>query len=140
MKRTICRLIPLLIISVLITFLLTGCVPVGYPMASQSEQQATWTMILALIAPLVIATLKQSGWSKRANSLVALGLCLAVGVADAFYFGQVDSMDIAQTTFNVLTGAFASYKMIFQPFGFDDWWTDKTSFISSASRVSPHYR
>ena len=90
-------------------------------------EQEGWTAILGLIAPLIIAVLKQSGFSKAQNSVIALGVCLVVGIADAFYFGTVNPLDIAETIFTIISTAFVTYKMIFQAIGFDDWLTEKTS-------------
>lgn len=122
------RSILTILLVLTLVLLLAGCAAqvqgTGLP-----ENQKTWTMILALIAPLIIALVKQSGLTKQQNSVIALGLCLLVAVGDAFYFGLVDPMDIAETTFDILVGAFAAYKMIFQPFGFDDWLTNATSVI-----------
>lgn len=136
MKKNIYGYILTVFIVLVLVLILAGCEsqttsPPSPLFAGQTEDQATWTMILALLAPLVIATFKQSGLSKEANSLIALGLCLVVGIADAFYFGQVDPYNVAQTVFTVISGAFASYKMIFQPFGFDSWWTEITSLIKA---------
>jgi len=89
--------------------------------------QQGWTAILGLIAPLVIAVLKQSGFTKAQNSLIALGVCLAVGIADAWYFGTMDPMDVTKTVFTVVSTAFVSYKMFFQALGIDDWLTEATS-------------
>lgn len=89
--------------------------------------QQGWTAVLGLLAPLVIAVLKQSGFTKAQNSLIALGVCFAVGVADAFYFGTVSPMDVAKTVFMVVSTAFVTYKMFFQALGVDDWLTKKTS-------------
>lgn len=125
------KLITLMLIVLLVT-MVAGCtVQPANPMSP--EEQTTWTLVLALIAPFLIATLKQSGLSKKHNSLIALGLCLTVGIADAFYFGLTDPTNVVQTIFIVISGAFASYKMIFQPFGFDDWWTERTSIIKKPS-------
>jgi len=125
------KLITLMLVILLVT-MVAGCAAQSAGSMSP-EEQTTWTLILALIAPFLIATLKQSGLSKQQNSLIALGLCLGVGVADAFYFGQTDPTNVAHTVFTVISGAFASYKMIFQPFGFDDWWTERTSLIKKPS-------
>jgi hypothetical protein len=93
--------------------------------------QQGWTAIVGLIAPLVIAVLKQSGFTKAQNSLIALGVCLAAGIADAWYFGTMDPMDVATTVFTVVSTAFVSYKMFykmfFQAIGIDDWLTKATS-------------
>jgi SNF family Na+-dependent transporter len=89
--------------------------------------QQGWTAILGLLAPLVIAVLKQSGFTKAQNSLIALGVCLVVGIADAIYFGTLDPMDVAKTVFTVISTAFVTYKMFFQALGIDDWLTAKTS-------------
>lgn len=86
-----------------------------------------WTAVLALVAPIIIAVLKQSGYTKAQNSLIALSVCLGIGIFDVYYLGLTDPGDIAETVLYVLTAAFASYKMLFQPFGFDDWLTRKTS-------------
>lgn len=126
------KLLPIVLVCVLVV-LLVGCEAQAMARGEPPEQ-ATWTMILALVAPLLIGMFKQTGLSKKQNSLIALGLCLAVGIGDAIYFGQVDPTDIAQTVFNVITATFAAYKMIWQPFGFDDWWTEKTSFIKQPHR------
>lgn len=89
--------------------------------------QQGWTAVLGLIAPLIIAVLKQSGFTKAQNSLIALGVCLAVGITDAWYFGTLDLMDVAKTVFTVISTAFVTYKMFFQALGIDDWLTDATS-------------
>lgn len=89
--------------------------------------QQGWTAVLVLIAPIIIAVLKQSGFTKQQNSVIALGVCLVVGVVDAFYLGIVIPGDVAKTVLTVMTEAFAMYKMIFQPFGFDEWLTKATS-------------
>jgi len=89
--------------------------------------QQGWTAILGLIAPFIIAVLKQSGFTKRQNSLIALGVCLTAGIADAWYFGTLDPMDVAKTVFTVVSTAFVSYKMFFQALGIDDWLTEATS-------------
>ena len=89
--------------------------------------QQGWTAVLGLLAPLLIAALKQSGFTKVQNSLIALGVCLAVGVADAWYFGTMDLADVAKTVFTVISTAFVTYKMVFQAFGFDAWLTKATS-------------
>jgi len=89
--------------------------------------QQGWTAVLGLIAPLVIAVLKQSGFTKAQNSLIALGVCLAAGIADAIYFGTLDPMDVAKTVFTVVSVAFTTYKMFFQALGIDDWLTEATS-------------
>jgi hypothetical protein len=86
-----------------------------------------WTAVLVLIAPIIIAVLKQSGFTKAKNSAIALAVCLAVGIVDAFYLGIDDPNAVAKTVLTVMTEAFATYKMIFQPFGFDDWLVSKTS-------------
>jgi len=89
--------------------------------------QQGWTAVLGLLAPLLIAVLKQSGFSKAQNSLIALGVCLAVGIADAWYFRTLDPMDVAKTVFTVVSVAFTTYKMVFQALGIDDWLTEATS-------------
>jgi len=89
--------------------------------------QQGWTAVLVLIAPIIIAVLKQSGFTKAQNSVIALAVCLAVGIVDAFYLGIDDPNAVAKTVLTVMTEAFATYKMIFQPFGFDDWLTEATS-------------
>jgi hypothetical protein len=89
--------------------------------------QQGWTAVLVLIAPIIIAVLKQSGFTKAQNSVIALAVCLAAGVIDAFYLGIDNPNAVAKTVLTVMTEAFATYKMIFQPFGFDDWLTEKTS-------------
>ena len=89
--------------------------------------QQGWTAVLILIAPIIIAVLKQSGWSKRKNSVVALAVCLGVGIFDAFYLGVAEPAAIAKTVLTIMTESFATYKMIFQPFGLDDWLVSKTS-------------
>ena len=89
--------------------------------------QQGWTAVLVLIAPIIIAVLKQSGFTKKQNSLIALAVCLAVGIVDAFYLGVADPNAVAKTVLTIMTEAFATYKMIFQPFGFDAWLTKATS-------------
>lgn len=138
MKHVIYAILALLIVGTL-TLLLVGCAPQevvvaqdagpGQDTGPPAEQQATWTMILALTAPLLVAVFKQTGLTKRQNSWIALGITMAIGIGDALYFGQVDPKDIATTTFTVLMGAFASYKTIWQAIGFDDVLTNATSVI-----------
>lgn len=89
--------------------------------------QKGWTAVLGLIAPLLIAVLKQSGFTKKQNSLIALGVCLALGIADAFYFGAVDPTAIAETVFQIVSTAFVTYKMLFSALGIDTWLTEATS-------------
>ena len=89
--------------------------------------QQGWTAVLGLLAPLAIAVLKQSGFTKKENSLIALGVCLVVGVWDSFYFGNVDPMDVAGTVFQVISTAFVTYKMFFSALGIDEWLTNATS-------------
>ena len=89
--------------------------------------QQGWTAILVFIAPIIIAVLKQSGFTKSQNSVIALAICLGIGILDAFYLGIEDPTAIAKTVLTIMTEAFAVYKMVFQPFGFDEWLTEKTS-------------
>lgn len=89
--------------------------------------QQGWTAVLVLIAPIIIAVLKQSGFTKKKNSVIALAVCLGVGILDAFYLGIEEPALIAKTVLTVMTEAFAMYKMIFQPFGFDEWLVKATS-------------
>lgn len=89
--------------------------------------QQGWTAVLVLIAPIIIAVLKQSGFTKQRNSVIALAVCLGVGILNAFYLGIEDPATIAKTVLTIMTEAFATYKMVFQPFGFDDWLTKATS-------------
>lgn len=89
--------------------------------------QQGWTAVLGLLAPLVIAVLKQSGFTKAQNSLIALGVCLVAGIWDALYFGNVEPQAIAETVFQVISAAFVSYKMFFNALGIDEWLTDATS-------------
>lgn len=94
--------------------------------------QKGWTAVLGLIAPLIIAVLKQSGFTKKQNSLIALAVCIVAGIADAFYFGAMNPMDVATTVFTILTVAFVTYKNLFQALGFDDWLTEKTSLVKKS--------
>ena len=89
--------------------------------------QQGWTAVLVLIAPIIIAVMKQESFTKKQNSVIALGVCLGVGILDAFYLGIEDPTAIAKTVLTIMTEAFATYKMIFQPFGFDDWLVSRTS-------------
>lgn len=90
--------------------------------------QEGWTVLVGFIAPLIIAVLQQSGYTKKQNSLIALAVCLVAGIADAFYFGTVDPLDVAKTVLVVVRDAFVAYKMFFQPFGLYDWLAEQTSF------------
>lgn len=115
------------VILVIAIISLAGCRP-GTALAPPTEP-ATWTSILGLLVPLIAAVLQQSGWSKKANSLIALGLCLIAAVVDAWYFGQLDNVDnLANVVKETLIAAFLSYKMLWQPLGFTDWFKHKTTF------------
>ncbi|KPK91433.1 MAG: hypothetical protein AMJ88_13550 [Anaerolineae bacterium SM23_ 63] len=92
-------------------------------------EETDLVQILILISPLIIATLKQSGFTKRKNSLIALGVCLSVATVDVVLKGVADPSEIIHEVVITLSSAFALYKMVFQPFGFDDWLTEKTSLI-----------
>jgi hypothetical protein len=70
----------------------------------------------------------QLGWTKQANSFVALVITVAVAVLDAYYFGQLDNTDnLVQTVFSVLVAAITTYKTIWEPLGVIDWWAKKTT-------------
>ena len=45
-------------------------------------------IIFSAIAPMLIALIKQSGFSRQANALVALGAYVVVGIAGVFFSGE----------------------------------------------------
>lgn len=97
------------------------------PFAAPAVEEATWMKLLTLLVPLVAAVLQQTGFSKRMNSLIALGVTLLVAVADTIYFKTFDPNNLVQTVFETITAAFIAYKMLWQPLGFYDWLQTKTS-------------
>jgi hypothetical protein len=85
-------------------------------------------MILGLLVPIIAVGIMQLGWTKQANSFVALVITVAVAVLDAYYFGQLDNTDnLVQTVFSVLVAAITTYKTIWEPLGVIDWWAKKTT-------------
>ena len=105
---------------------LVGCS--GGGMAVMPKQQATWTGILALLVPLIAVGIMQLGWSKKANSLIALAVTVAFAFLDAWYFGTLTPDNLVQAVFEILTGALVTYKTIWGPLGVIDWWAQKTTF------------
>ena len=52
-------------------------------------------VIFAAVLPLLIALIKQSGWSPQANALVAFAIYIVVGVAGAWIANGVPTLETA---------------------------------------------
>lgn len=93
-----------------------------------TEVEALHVVVGFLVPPLA-ALVKQSGWSKTANSVIALGVSLVVGLATAYYTGELQWPFGVVPVATVITVAFTSYKMFWQTIGFDEWLTSNTSIV-----------
>ena len=69
----------------------SGCVPVGEGAPLQEETE-TWSSLLPLVVPFLIMLFQQTGLSKRANGMIALGLCALAVVADGIFFYGLGSI------------------------------------------------
>jgi hypothetical protein len=117
----------LIVLSILALFIV-GCQARAGPGGGMVLQQATWTMILGLFVPIIVVGIMQLGWTKQANSLIALVITVGFAVLDAWYFGQLSDTDnLVQTVFNILITAITTYTTIWKPLGVIDWWAEKTT-------------
>ena len=124
---TVKKFLSILTVLLVLAVLLIGCAGAPGGM-TVPRQQATWTAILGLAVPLIAVAVMQLGWTKKANSLIALVITVGVAFLDAWYFGQLDNPDnLVQTVFDVLAMAIITYKTIWEPLGIIDWWADKTT-------------
>lgn len=122
------KFLAILVVLSILALLIAGCQARAAPGGGMVLQQATWTMILGLFVPLIAVGIMQLGWTKQANSFIALVITVGFAILDAWYFGQLDNTDnLVQTVFNVLVAAITTYKTIWEPLGIIDWWAEKTT-------------
>jgi predicted exporter len=75
-------------------------------------------VLFCAVAPLLIAFVKQSGWSSQVNSLIALACYIVVGIAGALVSGQALTLDnaVGLITVATLVGS-AAYAMVWSKLG-----------------------
>jgi len=83
----------------------------------------------AVVSPILIALLKQTGLSAKVNSLIAIGVYAVVGVAAALMSGVELTLNNVVTliTIGTLTGR-AAYSIFWTNFG-EEALTARTSFL-----------
>lgn len=123
------RTIAVLALVLTVAMLLIGAAPSSQ---SGNGDQATWTVIMGLLAPLAWGFLQQAGWSDKVNSYIALVVCFLVAFADAMWFGSLDWANLVQVVRDIIVTAYASYEMIWKPLGAIELWVKATSFLAPA--------
>jgi len=95
-----------------------------------------WAIIVGFALPVIVAVIKQDGFSKYVNDMLAFLTCIVGGLGVAYFAGglqygcptwqtclEVIVIDVAL----VLTEAFTLYKMFWKPSGIDARITSATS-------------
>jgi predicted exporter len=101
------------------------------------DQNAAFVLFSA-VSPILIAFIKQSGWSTQVNAMIALACYIVIGIAGAVVSGQPLTLENAVNLITVATvvGS-AAYGLIWSQIGrqtdadpgFDSMLTEKTSVV-----------
>lgn len=78
-------------------------------------------VLFSAVSPLLIALVKQQGWSRQVNALVALACYVVIGIAGALLSGEELTVENATTliTIATLVGS-AAYGIIWSNLGAED--------------------
>jgi O-antigen/teichoic acid export membrane protein len=80
--------------------------------------QNTAFVIFAALSPLLIALVKQSGWSRQANAMVAFACYIVIGIAGAIVSGEPLTIENAVNLVTVATVVgTAAYNLIWDNIG-----------------------
>lgn len=86
-------------------------------------------LIFSAVLPLLIAFVKQAGWSSQVNALVALICYVVVGVAAVFFSGEELTVENAVAIITVVTTVgTVAYNLFWKNFG-DERINEATSFV-----------
>jgi hypothetical protein len=120
----------LLIVALL--FVVAGCTPLGAGVPLQEEE--TWSTLLPLVVPFLIMLFQQTGFSKKINGFIALGLCMVAVLADGIFFYGLGSITDWYTEMptvvlivkKMLIEVFVVYELM-KKAGLADWVTEATT-------------
>ncbi len=85
-------------------------------MNDHTQALATYTGIVSVIMPLIVAVVVQSHWRKELKGAAALAACLIAGVGSVFIDGT-DPKDLGVVIPLILVASQASYHTFWKPTG-----------------------
>lgn len=89
--------------------------------------------IVGIVLPLVVSFLKQAGFPKWLNSLIAAIVCAGAGVITAYAMGQFTAVSVMVAIATVLTVAQATYLGFWQGSGVEDKLNIMTSIVKPSN-------
>lgn len=104
----------------------------------------TLLIAISFFLPLLVAVLKQYGWSAQANSLVACGVYLVSGVVALLISGQPLTLDNAAVDVGIVMGTGTiAYELFWQNFGRTGVgmpsWEELLTWITSVVKYGPEH-
>jgi len=78
---------------------------------------ALWLLAVGFFSPLVIAVIKQAGWSPRRQAIVAFLFYVAVATVTAWLAGIFNTAGIIVAILVIFVTAGNSYKLLWKPTG-----------------------
>lgn len=89
--------------------------------------------IVGIVLPPVVSFLKQAGFPKWANSLIAAIVCAGAGVITAYAMGQFTGYPVVIAIATVLTVAQVEYLGFWQGSGVEDTFNTMTSIVKPST-------
>lgn len=77
---------------------------------SEISNLALWTAIVSFFAPVVLDLILQTGWSKRAQSLIAFAASAVIGVVTAYFSGAFTGVGIVTAILLAFVVTITAYK------------------------------
>lgn len=126
------KLFAVLLIVVLL-LVVAGCGPLGVGVPYEGEVE-TWSSILPLLVPFLIMLFQQTGFSKKVNGFIALGLCVIAVIADGIFFWGLGNITdwlnnmgtVVAIVKKMLVEIFVVYELM-KKVGLADWVTAATT-------------
>lgn len=88
-----------------------------------------WNVALAFFFPLVVALIKQSGWSDKANAVVSAVTVAVVAAVSLAAQGELTLENWGASAVLLFTVSLAAYRGLWSPTGADSAIKDATSFV-----------
>lgn len=76
-----------------------------------------WSLIVGTLAPLVIAVIQQPRWPVAFRSVVAVTLCVLLGLGTTYFNGGLDGRPAVSSILVVIVAALATYQSFWRPTG-----------------------
>ena len=85
---------------------------------SQAQMVAA---VVAFFLPLAIDVILKSGWSERAQAVIAFLVYVVVAIVTVYFDGRWNPANATMTLLLVLTVAISAYKAAWRPTGVSPW-------------------